>query len=662
MTAEVVIEHCRLRVVRSAAWPWGPERDDVVRDILRALPQLIAEELARLVGDDAEGELNEPLALSLSIGAGELAFVEHGLPLSAGPEPLANRVFEAVRSAVSRQGISFAHRKEAIEAQPIVPEPGAISSSPKKSSSDEAFATSEALRMWHGTVVRALLRYRELGGLAPTLAVAPPVTLAAWHAALRDWRPEIAAHIPPPEQIAIVRAAIERTRAAFAASGPSPTAAMRIFAMLELIAARATPASLWCEAALEEAWMDEASEGTNAPKAPAPEGAHPSSAVIVADMPEVGAASEHSARAATQARATQPGAPAALPGRIAAHRVTSPHLPPTGDVAVESILPFIALVPLARMGFLDALDAVARAAGADTRDLAAAFAYKLLPPPLRGWHRSPSTNRAAAAFAGIRAEPSGELIADAARKLEQHLGPVDDFLSACLADGHTVGAPLLLTDATDGGVVLVDCEGLFPVAWAPQVVDFPRAAKQLLARELVLIPDATATAEHMAALDHCGARFVTDAPPAAGDDWRRIGPPQRPLYTNDRSGNAGRMVAGAQPMAGAQQLVATYLGELATRPAVPRAGCALERTLTLAAAVGLGAIAWTLWRDREAVDPSLALERLTTLDGRVGFTSSAVTVRMPMGKRHQDLYRHGFTNPVAGVPWLEGRDLVFSSS
>jgi hypothetical protein len=52
----------------------------------------------------------------------------------------------------------------------------------------------------------------------------------------------------------------------------------------------------------------------------------------------------------------------------------------------------------------------------------------------------------------------------------------------------------------------------------------------------------------------------------------------------------------------------------ATRRAVPRArDGALDRSAGLAASLGLGMIAWTLWRDRETPDPGLALTRFADL-------------------------------------------------
>ena len=87
---------------------------------------------------------------------------------------------------------------------------------------------------------------------------------------------------------------------------------------------------------------------------------------------------------------------------------------------------------------------------------------------------------------------------------------------------------------------------------------------------------------------------------------------------------------------------------------------AFERTLTLAASVAAGMVAWDLWRDRERTTPLLALQRFGDLDARVRFDDEAVRVRLPLGRRHQELSRGGLLAPVRDLPWLEGRRVEFS--
>jgi hypothetical protein len=296
------------------------------------------------------------------------------------------------------------------------------------------------------------------------------------------------------------------------------------------------------------------------------------------------------------------------------------------DLRVGSALPFLLLVPLGWTGWLDTLGvAVEAAAGLSDHwpALAAALALKVLGPAERGWYRAPADLATATAFAGAD-EPVG---GDALHALARHAGllapPLDAAVGQALVDGHTAGAPLVLAElAPGGGLVLLDGEGLFPVAWAddaagllPWLRRFP--GERVAVRVGGALPEV---------LD-----VVSEAGIAVGD----------PDEARDREllDRAGKVLDG-----------------LGSRPAVPLAtDPALERSLTLAAGLGLAAIAWTLWGDREPTDPMLAVERLGSLDAAVRRTDELVRVRVPLGARHSDLSRHRLLGTVEGVPWLGGR-------
>ena len=87
----------------------------------------------------------------------------------------------------------------------------------------------------------------------------------------------------------------------------------------------------------------------------------------------------------------------------------------------------------------------------------------------------------------------------------------------------------------------------------------------------------------------------------------------------------------------------------------------METSLTLAASLALGTIAWTLWREREVTDPLLALERFGDLDARVHSTAATLHVRLPLGRRFWDLRDHGLLADVHDVPWLDGRAITFGA-
>ena len=86
----------------------------------------------------------------------------------------------------------------------------------------------------------------------------------------------------------------------------------------------------------------------------------------------------------------------------------------------------------------------------------------------------------------------------------------------------------------------------------------------------------------------------------------------------------------------------------------------VERSLALAAALALGTIAWTLWREREAVTPLLALQRFADLDARVSYRPDRVQVHLPLGRRFIDLKQGGLLEDIADVPWFGGRPLRFA--
>jgi hypothetical protein len=87
---------------------------------------------------------------------------------------------------------------------------------------------------------------------------------------------------------------------------------------------------------------------------------------------------------------------------------------------------------------------------------------------------------------------------------------------------------------------------------------------------------------------------------------------------------------------------------------------ALDRSLSLAAALALATIAWELWRNREPTDAGLALARFGDIPATVRFEEDRVRVRLPLGKRFHDLKDAGLLDDVPRVPWLGFRPVVFS--
>jgi hypothetical protein len=324
-----------------------------------------------------------------------------------------------------------------------------------------------------------------------------------------------------------------------------------------------------------------------------------------------------------------------------------------GEQHVSSVLPFLLAGPLARIGYLDAIGPAL--AGADLLEeaplFAAALAYKVLGAAERGWRRTEQDNAAAAAFAGLESIPDLTGFA-------QHVRPVlpvlDGVLALSLCRGHEPTQPLLLTGA-DGGLLLVDAQGMFPIAWVAEVTDLvPHWTA--CGRPPVIVCDSPLPPTCLRDLAAAGIRFVTDVRPLRGDPATRL-PWRTPLWT---FGETDVRLAADLPVHAAQ-LADLVQSLVIDRRAVPLAeDGALERSVTLAASLGLGTIAWMLWRERETPDPILALTRFADLEATVRFTPDAVKVRVPMGRRHADLLRSGALTDVPNVVWLAGRTLTFS--
>ena len=332
---------------------------------------------------------------------------------------------------------------------------------------------------------------------------------------------------------------------------------------------------------------------------------------------------------------------------------------------IASALPFLLLGPLATIGWLQTIAPALQAAdlAQESATFAAALAYTGLGPLERGWRRRPADLTAAAAFAGL-AEPIPEpALVELARRVPAALPALDALLAGSLAKGHTAGQPLLLAAAGEslgGGLVLADREGLFPIAWADEVERLLPAWRGC-GSPLVLVGPAAAKLQVVRRMEAAGVRFVIGVPPTRDERWRRLPPPHR-LWTNDHERPAAVLARQALGFPSASDRLADALGALAgARNPVPLAtDPALRRSLTLAAGVALATVAWTLWRDREATDPLLALERFGDLSGWVRFTDDRVRVRLPLGRRHADLLEHGLLADVHGVPWLAGRVLELS--
>ncbi|MCD9588469.1 hypothetical protein [Streptomyces sp. 8ZJF_21] len=606
---EITVHRCTVTVVRCGGWSWGPEPRGLVRHVVDALPELLAEHFAeRLAADGPDMEITEPLTVTVRPGrTGRYGWSGGasggGPPVEVHFAPVA--MVEVPGDAPADAGGSF----------------------------EESFAA--APDPWTAPGAAALFaELAERGELDALLALLPDVSVRAYLLALLG-----------VDDTATARLLAELVRRVLAGSSPGGPHGD---------AARPGPAEPLPEPLPER--LRAVVAGADA-----------------ADLPRLLADFLASADRAEAVRLARPPAdphapdteerPGAAGGSaavgMAAGASAARGARTTGEVQVWSALPFLLTGPLARIGYLDAIGpALAGVELAEDAPLfAAALAYKVLGETARGWRRAERDGEAAAAFAGLPPPPAEERLADFARRAGPALPVLDGVLALAVCRGHDPVDPLLLTGADDG-LLLIDAHGMFPIAWTPE-------ATALLpywhscGRPPVLLCDGPLPPGTLRELASAGVPFLTAVRPLRGDPVARL-PWRTPLWAAE--GTAPDIRLAAELPAHTQRCTALVTALVTERRAVPLArDGALERTVTLAAALGLSTIAWTLWRDRETPDPLSALARFADLAATVRYERAAVRVRVPMGRRHADLQRGGLLADVPDVAWLGGRTLTFSA-
>jgi hypothetical protein len=613
---------------------------------MRTLPSLLADQLASLWDDETDYEIAAPVRITIPIHMSELmaANVEHAssdstlevAPLSA----LHSRLAQALRLTFPRDHSAAAETVHAGQLQ-----------SPK--SRMEEMDVSPELQ-WRGMVLRLLLSWYEQGVLATRLDLCALPPLEAWYRSLCTTHSQSLAGVTavPPE-------AIDHLLHDLATTLPAPTpnyAAMlrRWLALAVKIVHHlgALPGDAVVQRALDQVLPISTAEVDG------------SATASTLRLPA------QSSRLAADVGTSPPTAPdqagrTPVPQPMQLPSVPSPELLYEGEVSVASALPFLLLGPLTRLGYLQTLAAVLEAADLlpQMRLFATALAYKVLDPPQRGWRRHPTAAPAAASFAALAAALPEPELAAFAQQISAHLSPLDVVLTDTLATGHNPQQPLLLcrTEPTNG-LLLMDVEGIFPMAWAEGIEALSPILMRCQASPL-LVPLATANSQLLSQLDRANVCFITEAPPTRHERWRPLRhPPLGRWWTNDPITPDPQLVKAAKLLSDAAEETAMLWRLLALeRPSIPvLPDAALDRTLTLTAAIALGIIAWTLWREREPVAPHLTLARFRDLDARVCFSRESVRVRLPLGQRYRDLYAHGLLDDVRDVPWFDGRVLQFS--
>jgi hypothetical protein len=597
--ARIRIRRCTLRVVRRGGWAWGGGRDEWLRLARQALPALLARRIAvRLRGAPGAAEGLGPIRLTVRCSLADLRGAVESRGGGAGP--LTAKLDAALASTIAlgrgRAIETAVTSSDGVANALDAPGGGASRPSPLRD------PVAPVLRLLQGLTAGGRLRLylarlaeADLRRIYDALVALRGTSAQIAAAAARDSPAGVdaIAAVAVPDAEATLRRGIE----AFAAFAAAARWRMPVHSVL---------------AAVERDW--------------------PEARVLKPRM----RVRDHTA-AVNPIVLSPHAATAAVPHRRAL------------------ALPFLLLPALARRGTLDALAMAVDTTG--VRDawpaLATALAYKVLPSPGRGWRRAALDHDTAAAFADTATPVADAEIARVGGRLHGALDGVFRHLEIAAAADAEVG--FVLWRGQRDTYVVFAVPGLFPVGCYASVA---ACADAIAVHQRPVYVDAAAPRAVMAALDSGNCRFVTAASPTRHEPWRPVRSPDgRRWWTNDFS---------SAPPAAAAPILETNAADaeriwpalFADRPAVARrTDLELDRLLSLAAAIALGDIAWNLWREREPPHPLLVLERFGDFDARVTSDATGVTVRVPLGRRHSDLMRHGLLGDLADIPWM-GRRIV----
>lgn len=670
---DVHIHRCTLRVVRRGGWSWGAEPQRWLEAALARLRDLLAASFTDLPVDEAdEGSPVhlERVRVRLGLTADQLlalAMTTALDPPGAGIEPawpaaIRQQVVDAVRTGRPRglgaSTVPGARPSDLLDPAPSVSE----------------HATHAPIRGVASVerVLGFLGRSHAAGELGVLLRTVPDAMLQAWHRLL-------AVGPPSDSQDAIVVPSGWHDALSAAFVRPLPATATRDRRLARWLFARTV---LWQQVGagsgerlsralapfavdVQPSPVDEAPSMSAAPRtapalAPGRAGAGSVADVDAGEaMGAMAAASDETRGAAALSGAVRHAATPDPPAATTPSRITRSAArpgPPAahGTVHVDCALPFLMLGPLARMGWMDGLEAACL--GAERPEamgaLAAAVALVALDPPERGWRRSPSSRAAAAAFAGWQGfEP--DAFAALTRDAADLMAPGRSLLGRSTVRGSSGDALLLRPSAA--GWWLLEQDGLFPFGVASDPEALFDAIGPMPSARVALPTDAMPAAPAVSAAGH---HWVTDAPPTRGERPRALRRDGLRLWTGDRLGPEAPLVRAGRDMSSAVDYADDAIGALCRRAPDPRR---LDGPLSVGAlhvaGIGLATMSWHLFRDRETSSPILPLRRFADLSARVDFAESTVAVTLPLGARTRHLREAGLLEPIRRVPWLGDRTL-----
>ncbi len=640
--SDVLIHRCTLRVVRRGGWSWGPDPKRFLDQVMRTFPALLAKKLGAFLGDEVDREIAAPIRIRIPVRLGDFMPEVSGtsLPRSGRGETVSldARIESALYSAFGREQprSEQIQPRERFPTSPVIPQlPG-----------------PGGLVGVRGALWRLLSKWLSEETLESRLSEFSAPELETWHEALRRYSPQEDGNLPQNEQPTVERVDDFIRKLSPPLNLPSRTDWLR----KRIVIAIQLAVELRIAIGDKLLWqtLDQALPVKELPSA-AP--------VLVTES-----ASDVSFSPAGTPSLALKSPPKTTASRDASQPRASANLCSTWEVEVDCALPFLLLGPLSRLGYLDLAAAVLEAAGLEDNGclFAACLAYKVLSPPNRGWLRDAASCTAAAAFAGLNAPVPEEDLVDFSHKIALHIGPPCALLADTVIRGHSQNTPVALCRAdteTSAGFLLVDAEGCFPIARESDLESFLPMLRKL--DSVVLVSRDAAGPHLLKNLRNAGLTFVTEVPPTRTEPWRRVQQGSMSLgWTNHAQPESEFVLRAARAMGlTSEEAITLWEAFGIARPAAVRARLdQLDHALTIAAAVSAGVIAWKLWHARGRVTPQLALQRFGDLGARIRFDSTSVLVRLPLGRRHQELSENGLLTPVRHIPWLGGRDVEFGGA
>jgi hypothetical protein len=640
---DVFIHRCTLRVVRRGGWNWGPNPRLLVDRMVREMPALLAKVLVNVLPDEGDLEIAAPVRVSIPMRSAELGLLSEdpggssGISQNPFPTSLTVRMENALRDALAIHSAAFAQPSDVSEKT--------------GEKSESRIEESRARRTRAQRLERILMRLREQGELPQWLKNCSLQELEVMQLTLRGGRLEPAdlAAVDAQETESQLLEFFSRPRVESPSESPEEILRRRIFLAVDASAQFRVP--------IHSGWLWELLDKF----VPANPATFPH--VEMKAVPFGAGAKEVPAYpvffGALERTTNSPSAPVRIATRL-------PRRSSEWEVHVSCALPFLLLGPLASLDFFPCIAAALQAAKIPEAGhlLAASLAYKVLDPPERGWRRTPASLAAAAAFAGRESPVEESEIAEMARQIAPYARLLHRLNAEALLEGHTLGEPLVIcrAEARAGrGFMLLDAQGCFPLRWSNEVSELAALFSRVKDSAAIVASNAC-DPSLLKALGDAGVVFLVDANPLREERWQRL-PAGLPFagWTNHSDPESANVLRAAMQFSVAAEEASTFWQQIGTSrvSAVNALSESLDHSMSLAAGTALGTIAWKLWGERRRTSPQLALEHFRDLDAYVKCGAECLQVRLPLGRRHRELFEHGFLSPVEGAFWLGDRRVEY---